>query len=223
MDDDQDIDVGLWGSPQQQLVQVDVDAGLPRRAEESPAVAVEPRLVDGGASEEGGIGEKMHVEHAEVTEPETVTVIERPVREITVGVLPVWGYAVGWILVVIAMSQASKWLLRAAGAKKRLGRQQWKAWMMVLPAIHGTWLAAMFGPQMGALFGLRFGLLASVTILGPGSGAAAAFCYDIMRRVVLPILPSTVVQLIERVTGVTLPDEAKSISQLIEESESEES
>jgi hypothetical protein len=83
-----------------------------------------------------------------------------------------------------------------------------------VPVAVGILLSGLFGPQLGELFGLRFGVGVSVVLLGPGSGATAAFAYDVLRGVVLPIVPATVIGLIQRVTGITLPDSVKSNAHL---------
>lgn len=125
---------------------------------------------------------------------------------ITVGVLPVWGIAVGWVLGIVLVTQAIKYVARAAGAKERLGARRWRRWMYVVPVAVGVLLSGLFGPQLATVFGLRFGVLPSLLILGPGSGAAAAFAYDVFRAVVLPVLPTVLIGTIERVTGVEIPE-----------------
>lgn len=143
-----------------------------------------------------------------------------PARQITVGVVPVWGVAVGWVLAIVLVAQAVKYTAKAFGLKELLGTSRWKRWMYVAPIGVGVLLSGLFGPQLGELFGMRFGIWASVLILGPGSGAAAAFAYDVLRAVVLPVLPAVVVGAIERVTGLQLPESAKEI-ELSEDSDSE--
>lgn len=151
---------------------------------------------------------------------EMTTVVEpappppQPVRQITVGVLPLWGIVLGWVLVIVAGSQAVKFVLKAVGLKDRLQRLVWRRWMYVVPIIVGTILSALFGPQLGKLFGLEFGLGASLVLLGPGSGATAAFAYDVLRSVVLPVIPATLHGVIERVTGIHLPDDVKAQAHL---------
>ena len=148
-------------------------------------------------------------ETAEVEPVAAVAVEPEAPREITVGVMPVWGIALGWILLIVAASQAAKFVLKAVGLKDRMKRKAWRRWMYVVPVIVGTFMSALFGPQLGELFGLHFGMLESVVLLGPGSGAAAAFTYDVLRGVVLPLLPVTIIGVLERVTGLTLPDSIK--------------
>lgn len=150
--------------------------------------------------------------------PQAFAAVEEPARQITVGVVPVWGVAIGWVLAIVLVAQAVKYVGRAFGLKEFMGPPRWKRWMYVVPVLVGILLSGLFGPQLGELFGMRFGLWASVLILGPGSGAVAAFAYDVLRAVVLPVLPAVVVSLIERVTGLRLPQSAKEVS-LEEESE----
>lgn len=160
---------------------------------------------------------------AEAIAGETAIVVEPDLgaRQITVGVVPVWGVAVGWILAIVLASQALKSLLKAVGVKERLSRRAWRRWLYVIPVVQGTILAVLFGPALGELFGLRFGVWTSVLFLGPGSGAAAAFTYDAARGIILPVLPAAVLGLLERVTGLHLPESAKEIRLEVDTADSE--
>lgn len=201
--------------PTEQTI-IDVQLFAPADAEELPEpVDVEADLM---GSTNGG---------------ETVAVVaveaDAPVRSITVGVLPVWGIALGWVLAVVLGAQAVKRVLKAFGLKerhpwparnplrlmrRRTRRHVWRRWMYVVPIGVGTVLSVLFGPALGESFGLRFGLWTSLLILGPGSGAAAAFAYDVLRGVVLPVLPATVIGLVEKITTITLPESVKDKAKL---------
>lgn len=150
----------------------------------------------------------------------TVTAVraESSEQSVTVAVVPVWGIAVGWVLAIVLVTQAAKYVLRAAGLKERLGRVRWRRWMYVVPIAVGILLSGLFGAQLGRQFGLSLSVGASLAILGPGSGAAAAFAYDVFRSVVLPLVPAVVAGTIERVTGIELPAAAREL-QLGEDSE----
>lgn len=137
---------------------------------------------------------------------------------LTVAVVPVWGIAVGWVLAIVLVTQAVKYVMRAAGLKERLGRRSWRRWLYVVPIVVGILLSGLFGVELGTHFGLRLSVGASLAILGPGSGAAAAFAYDVFRSVVLPLVPAVVSGTIERVTGIELPDSTREL-QLGEPSE----
>lgn len=139
---------------------------------------------------------------------------------ITVGVIPVWGIALGWVLLIVAASQATKRVLTAGGVRERMTHRSWQRWMYVVPIAWGVALAGFFGPDFAVLFGVKMDVLPSLIFLGPGSGATAAFAYDFTRGVILPVLPAAALAVLERFTGITLPDSVKNNAQLdFEESE----
>lgn len=219
----QQVDVKLFAQADGELVQVDVGllkgAGEPEGAD---PVAIEPVPADenvAGPEEATGGVVASDVERVEVEDATKVVVDASPARKIQVGAIPVWGYGVGWVVTIVLVAQATKALMKALGARERLGRKKWRQWMYVVPVIWGVILSGLFGPQVGELFGLRFGMVTSMLFLGPGSGAAAAFAYDVFRGVVLPVLPETLTQIIEKLTGVKIKDETVDAIRLLEESD----
>lgn len=187
---------------------------------QTPPVEVEAALLRGrdmGHDDDAG----MSVKFAPIA---TVEMVPPPppvvARQITVGVLPVWGIALAWVLLIVGVSQATKRVLVAGGLKERLTRRSWQRWMYVVPIVWGSALSGFFGPDFVAIFGIRMGVLPSLLFLGPGSGATAAFAYDATRSVLLPVLPAAALAMLERFTGITLPDSVKDNARLdYEESE----
>lgn len=143
-----------------------------------------------------------------------------PDGAVVVGVASIWWVVSIWVVSIILVSQALKSVLKLAGVREKLSKRRWKRLLYVIPVVVGMTLAHLFAPRVGILFGLEFDLLTSVLILGPGSGAGAAFVYDTLRTVVMPVLPRVVVGVIERVTGVELPESARNL-ELSEDSEAE--
>lgn len=180
---------------------VEVQFFAPVEASEPPTqVELELLVPDMGPSIEEAAAEEAPTAHMSV-EPEA--------RQITVGVLPVWGIAIGWLLTIILVVQGLKKVLEFFGAKDRLRGRQWERLLFVLPIVVGIALSYGFGPQLGHVFGLSFGLWASVLFLGPGSGMAAAYAYELIRQVLVPLglrlLPSVVVAFLEQKLGLELP------------------
>lgn len=159
----------------------------------------------------------------EVTSDVTVGLVSTvsPDGAVVVGVAAIWWVVSLWVVSIILVSQAAKSVLKLVGVRERLTKRRWKRLLYVLPVIAGMALSHLFAPRVGVLFGLEFDALTSMFILGPGSGAGAAFVYDTLRTTVLPVLPRVVVGVIERVTGVQLPQSAQQMS-LTEDSDAEE-
>ena len=134
-----------------------------------------------------------------------------PDGAVVVGVAAIWWVVSLWVVSIILVSQAVKSVLRLGGVAERLDKRRWKRLQYVIPVGVGMMLSHLFAPRVGVLFGLEFDALTSMFILGPGSGAGAAFVYDTLRTVVLPVLPRVVVGVIERVTGVEMPDHLKQL------------
>lgn len=165
-------------------------------------------------------GDSDEVDAPEVAPEAQVTVEPAPLvsagdqnATVVVGVVPVWGLVIGWLLAIIALSAATKRGLKALGLKDKLGAVRWRRWLFVIPLVTGIVVSLLAGPPLGRQFGLEIDPWLAVLFLGPGSGMAAGWFYDVGRAVLAPVLvallPEVLISLLNAIPGVTLGDDAK--------------
>lgn len=127
----------------------------------------------------------------------------------TLSVVPTAGVAIGWVVLVIAFTQCVKAVLKLFGMKERMGFLRWRRTLMLLPVPVAVAMGFFWGPFVAHRFGFEFDPVTAALIVGVPSGAAAPWIYMLFQYVVLPLLPATTVGLIEKFTGIDLPDDLK--------------
>jgi hypothetical protein len=127
----------------------------------------------------------------------------------TIGLLPLWAVAIVWVIGIVLWTQGAKAALKAVGLKDRLNAVQWQRWMLVVPLFIGIAQALLVGPTVARAFEIDMDRWTAVVFIGGPSGAAAPWVYLFFRRAILPLLGPTALGLIEKVTGLTMPDEVR--------------
>lgn len=136
-------------------------------------------------------------------------VAQPPDDTTTIGLLPLWLVAAFWVVALILIAQAVKRILRAAGLRDRIGAHAWRRWMFCLPIAVGMVMGYALGPRVAAAFAVTLDPVSSLFLLGFTSGASAPWVYMAFRHIVLPVLPTVTIGIIERVSGIALPEEIR--------------